>query len=356
MALTPFVVSRVAIFGIALILDAIGLPWERSTFVSGPFLGVLTGHDAVYYLGIASEGYHLGPVSGAYTDWVFFPAFPILARLVSVLTLGDVAVAGVIASNAATYVGMILVGRLMAEHGDGKAVRPALWLLVFAPGAVAFGMAYSDSLLVAASAGALLSARHRVTWLTAMLFAVATLSRPPGILLGLPLAVAILAADHRRLAPRILALAAGPLALAAFAVYQGVVLGDPLAFIRGQAAWTIPRLIEPSTGGASATGDAWYLLPIGGLLLAVLLAYTATLPGLWRSRLPRSVVVLALMAFLSVFISGRLQSDARYLAGGWPFAWFLGTRSRRTRRLAFTLSLTGFLLFAVLNLTQLLAP
>ena len=92
------------------------------------------------------------------------------------------------------------------------------------------------------------------------------------------------------------------------------------------------------------------------LLLGTLLAYTATLPGLLRSRLPRSQQLVALMAYVSVFLSGRLQSDARYLAAGWPFSWFLAGSRRWIRTTAIVLSVAGYLVYGVLNITQLIAP
>jgi hypothetical protein len=353
--LAAFVVSRLVLVGIILAIHVIDPPWPMPTYASGPILGPLTGHDAIYYLGIAAEGYHLEPVRGPYTDWVFFPAFPLLTRLVSVLTMGDVAVAGVIVSNVALLAALAAITALILPAAGRAVARDTAWLVAFAPGAIAFGMAYSDSLMLAGSAGAVLAARRGHPWLVALLYALATLSRPPGILLGLPLLV-LLWGDRRLPSSRLTALAAGPLALAGFALYQGAVLGDPLAFIHGQAAWNIPPISAEPPGGQSPSDDGWYILPMVALLITTLLAYTATLPGLWRSRIPRPEVLVAIVAFASVFVSGRLQSDARYLAAGWSFAWFLASRGVRVRTLALVLSGGGYVTYGLLNISQLLAP
>jgi hypothetical protein len=357
--LLAFVASRLVLFGVVLALDALPIPWDRPAYAAGPLLGGLTGSDAAYYLGIASGGYHLQPVIGVYTDWVFFPGFPVLTRLVSVATLGDVALAGVIVANAALLVAMLLIARIVADKDDAKAAGLTAWLVAFAPGAVAFGMAYSDSLLLAASAGAILAVRRDRLGVAGALYALAVLVRLPGLLLGIPLFAALWIQRGRRLDAGYLVLLAGPLALLAFALYQGLVLGDPLAFIHGQAAWNIPPITQAVSGsgqgGAGGTGVEPYILVLVGLLIATLLVYTAMLPGLWRSHLPRPEVLLAFVAFGSVFLSGRLQSDARYLALGWPFAWYLATRSHRIRVLAVVLSITGYALFAVLDLS-LMAP
>jgi len=54
---------------------------------------------------------------------------------------------------------------------------------------------------------------------------------------------------------RLLALVAGPAAIAVFAGYQAAVLGDALAFIHGQALWAIPRSLRrrPRTGLRATT-------------------------------------------------------------------------------------------------------
>ena len=48
----------------------------------------LTGYDSVYYLGIASEGYHLAPITQSYRDWAFFPAYPLLVRAADLVLPG----------------------------------------------------------------------------------------------------------------------------------------------------------------------------------------------------------------------------------------------------------------------------
>ena len=355
--LPAFVASRLVLVAIVLVVDALPLPWERFSFAHGPLLTGLTGQDSFYYLSIASSGYHVAPVHEGYPDWVFFPGFPLLTRLASILTFGDVAVAGVLVANAMLLVGLVLVARLVADAADLRTARWTSWLLAFAPGAVAFGWAYGDSLLLAASAGGLLAVRHRRWWLVGVCSAVAVLTRLPGLLLLVPFAYEIWRQDDRRVTRHQLALLAAPLVLVGFAAYQGMVLGDPLAFINGQQAWNIPPVA--SGGGEYDTPDGsipGYVLAMVGLLLGTLLAYTAMLPGLLRSRLPRAEKLVALLAFVSVFLAGRLQSDARYLAVGWPFAWFLGSRRGRWPAVWLAVSAVGYVVFGLLTVSHMMAP
>lgn len=356
--LPAFIVSRVVLLACVALVAALPLPWARTTYAQDPWLSGLTGHDAVYFLGIAAEGYHRLPVSGAYTDWVFFPLYPALTRLVAQILPGNVAPAGVLVANGALFAALLLIARLTPGP---KRVRQALaWLLVLAPGAVAFGLAYSDSLYLAVSAGAITAARSRRHGLMALAYAGATLCRAPGILLGVPLLLELLTVPGRRLRP-VVGLLAGPLALLCFAGYQGLVLGDPLAFVHGQAAWNIAPAVSAGggTGASTAPGGGiadWYVGALVAILVFTLLGYTAVLPGLLRRRIPPGEKAVALVAFASVFISGRIQSDGRYLAVGWPFATHAAMARNGWLAIALALSAVGFVVCALLNVSQLLAP
>ena len=50
---------------------------------AGPILTSLTSWDGWYYLGIARDGYQADPSSGAYTNVVYPPVYPLLVRLLS---------------------------------------------------------------------------------------------------------------------------------------------------------------------------------------------------------------------------------------------------------------------------------
>ena len=347
-AVLAFLASRLLLLVVALAFGQPPLPelvpagWAGSAVPAA-----FAAWDSIFYIGIAGQGYHVEPIVLGYRDWAFFPAFPVLIRTVSLLTGGDLALAGMLAANGALLAGLLLTGIAIAEQEDAGTAPVAQSLVALAPGAVAFGMAYSDSLALAASAGLYVAARHRRRWLAGLLFALVTLTRPPGILLGVPLAIVLweqadrktVRAIVRQLAP----LALGPVALLAFAAFQGVALGDPLAFLHAQADWD-----RPSTRPASA-----FLSGVLGLSFAV---YTVLAVLLLRSRLPWGAKAVGLTAYLSVLVSGRMLSNARYVAIGWPIAWMLARQGRVGRVVTLVVSCCGFLLYAVLNLSQHLPP
>jgi hypothetical protein len=315
-----------------------------------PILASLTGFDAIYYLGIAADGYHLEPVRVGLRDWVFFPGFPVVTRVASVLTGGDIAIAAVLVSNAALLGALLVLYALSRRYLDEQVSTRSIAYLAIAPGAVAFGMAYSDSLFLLVAAGAFLAAERGRFGLMALLLAAATLTRLPGVLLIIPLGVLL----WRRPGTTRTALAwlvAGPLALLAFMAYQGAVLGDPLAFLTAQVGWNFPsRPGEP--GSVVAQID-----PVAPLLTGVLLVSIFLLVYVRTDRLPLPYVVLAVVTMVTALSSLRLLSIARYLVVAWPFSWLLASRPAAWVHLAWpSLSAGLFVLFAVLHFTESMAP
>ncbi len=312
-----FVAARLVILGVASLTEY-GGPIHDATkaFSSAPFLSGLTSSDGVWYLGIARDGYHAGPVIGAYADYVFFPLYPIVVRVASLLTLGDVTVAGLLVANLAALAAMILLYRVSAPRMGHRDALWAVGFLAFAPGAVAFAMAYSDSLFLLLALAAIAATRGRRDAAMGILFGLAALTRLPGVLLGIPLLVALIDRDGRRPSRGWAWLLLGPLALLLFSGYLWQLTGDPIAFLHGQAAWNGPTP-PPVLGGPVSTRAEPYFL----LLVGVILAYTFMLVYLRPDRIPRPEAALAILALVTVLVSGRTVSAPRYLAVAWPFAW-----------------------------------
>jgi hypothetical protein len=274
----------------------------------------------------------------------------VAVRIASFLTLGDVALAGVLVSNLAFLGALFALYALSVRHvGHAAAVRAA-GFVALAPGAVAFTMAYSDSLFLLLAVCSFLAAERGRWPLAGGLYGLASLARLPGVLLGIPLLVLLLQASGRRPSRRVLWLATGPLALAGFAAWQGVALGDPLAFLKAQAAWVIP----PAAGGGVAPAR---LDALPAMLIATLLFYTFLLVYFRGDRVPLPHVLVGFIALLTVIASMRLQSVARYVAVAWPFAWVLASRHAAWFREAWPFITAGlFTLHAFLHFTQAMAP
>jgi hypothetical protein len=329
----------------AFVEDAVPLANQPETADSRPILTSLTSSDGVFYLGLAREGYHLEPVKQDYRDWVFFPLYPAAVRATSVVTCGDVALAAVLAANAAFLAAMVALYALSRRYLDQAAAVRAVVFMAIAPGAVAYTMAYGDSLFLLLVVGAFLAAETRHWVVMGVLVGLAALSRLPGVLLVLPLAILIWTSPGR---PRLALgwLAAAPVALAGFAIYQWSTLGRPDAFIQAQAAWDIPPLLNTATTAAAVTSA------VPWLLLATLLGYVFLFVYMRVDRIRAAYVAFAIVTVLTVVVAGRLQSDARYLSIGFPFAWVLANRKSEWFRVAWPIVSAGlFTIFVFLDFT-----
>jgi hypothetical protein len=350
-----FAVSRGALVLIATFLERnIPLTTHGETYSSAPLLASLTGSDSVYYLGIAAGGYHAEPNVRGLLDWAFFPLYPIVTRAASYLTFGDIAVAGVLVANLAFMAALVVLYRLSVPHlGHDVSIR-SLGFVALAPGAVAFAMAYSDSLFLLLAAGAFLAAEQRRCSVMALLYGLASLTRVQGILLGLPLLVLLVQASGGWRTPRLAWLVAGPIGLGAFAAYLGARFGDPLGMFHAQAGWD--ALGRPGTAGASV-GVMDRFEPLALFVLAVLLGYVLLAIFLPRDRVPLAYIVLAVVSAIAPLATLRFASSARFMAVTWPFAWVLARRGGAWFRLAgLPAAATLFVLFAVLNFTQTISP
>lgn len=351
-----FVVTRGALVMVATFLEHdVPLAYHGPTYSSAPILSSLTGTDSIYLLGIAAQGYHAAPITKGFLDWAYFPLYPLVTRAASVLTLGDVALAGVLVSNLAFIAALFVLYRLTVRHFDHDIAIRTLAFVALAPGAVAFAMAYTDSLFLLLAAATFLAAERRRWAVMAILYALASLTRLHGVLLGLPLLVVVIQASGGWRTPRLGWLAAGPLALAAFGAYLGATFGDPLGMIHAQQAWS--DIGKPGTGPSGAIPVVDRLDPLVLLLVGLLVFYTFLIVFLRRDRIPGPYVVMVGVAFLTIFASLRLQSLPRYMAVVWPWSWMLAKRRAPWFELIGLAAFGAlFVVMAVLNFTQTLAP
>lgn len=143
---------------------------------------MLANWDGDIYRKIASGGY------SELWQAAFFPLFPLLEHLLALVTgKGTEALAGVVIANVACL-GAFGLLRVLVERELGRTVarRTLLYIAIF-PVSFFLVAAYAESLFLLLSVGAFLALR-RERWLAAgLLIALATLTRPVGILLELAL-------------------------------------------------------------------------------------------------------------------------------------------------------------------------
>jgi Gpi18-like mannosyltransferase len=152
----------------------LSLLWTR-------FLHVWTTWDGAIYASISQGGYT------QLQNTAFFPLYPLLERLLAPVFGGDPVLAGLFTSNVACLVAFAWL-RVLAEREYGRMVarRTLLYLAIF-PYALFLAAAYTEGLFLALSLATFLALRGHNWKLAGICAALATLTRPVGILLLLPL-------------------------------------------------------------------------------------------------------------------------------------------------------------------------
>ncbi len=216
--------------------------------------------DSGWFLGIAHHGYADPGHSTA-----FFPAYPLLVRGVGWFFLGHDLLAGVLVSLVASAVAFVLLWRLaVTVLGERVADRSVLYLAIF-PTTLFLVAVYSESLYLALTVAAFLSAvRGRWTW-AGIATGLAALTRVSGVILLPALAVIAWRSPNRRGALGRLALSLPIMAL--WPLYLGIHYHRPFVFLTAQrAGW------DRHLSSAGPLGGAWDALVAGWRAVRQLLA------------------------------------------------------------------------------------
>lgn len=330
--------SRLAIFVLAMAFAAAyGVP-DRGIDRDVPhLLSTLGAWDTNWYLDVARHGYddYTGLVGVFFTNLAFFPLLPVVMKIGLVMGLNPFLFALVV-GNLAFLGALGGLHVLTAErYGQPMAVT-AVWAVALFPPAVYASMAYTEGLVMGLAVGAALLAR-RGAWLPASVVAsVATVGRPPGILVAVLVAVMAYHGDGARAARlRRAALCMLPslILMVGFLAWMQSTRGSWSLPFTAQGAWQRAPLIIglvtylPNEIGqaivATATLDfssAWTAMArdIGFTAL-----YLILLRRLWRMEggLSSPWVVYSAGALALPLSSGSFTSMARFGLLAFPLAW-----------------------------------
>ncbi len=353
-----FIMTRLPLIAIAELAAMVigqrpGVHYAAST---NPLLAVWGRWDAEHYIGIARYGY-----SG--TEAAFFPLYPALIRMVGAFT-GSELVAGLIVSNAASFLALLYLYKLVEHEYNRHVAQRATFFVSIFPTAIFFSAVYSEALFLFLTVASFYYVRER-RWLTAGIFGFfAAMTRSEGILLVAPLFIEWVVAFKeggrefwRYRVDDILKPLAGmalvPLGLATYMAYLWVLNGDPLRFSHVQSHWG--RMLAPpwvavmNTVHKIAAAHTPQTVANESLELAfTLLMLVVLVVGLRRLRL--SYVVYMALSILVPMSTGSLMSMPRFALVLFPmFALFGLWGARPTFQnayVAFSLPLLG--LFTVL--------
>jgi Mannosyltransferase (PIG-V) len=353
-----YLVIRVALFLLGAAAWALTSEQTSATLLGPPptltngWHNAITGwdkQDALWFLQIAQHGYSAHNASAA-----FYPAYPILIRLVGYLCLGHLLLAAYVVSNGALLAALVILYRLTErEYDQAMARRTVLYLCVF-PTAFFLFDTYSEAVFLLAAVGALALARSGRWGWAGLTGIAATLTRSAGVAVVLALVVE---AVHQAVAERRGAEPARPTRLS-LAPRTAVRLGASVLPLAGVGSyllfwqlryhdWYTPIRLENSMWGRVFTPPwrtiwdgltlAWrygqdgnsgwwtldFVLVAAGLVLAVWVAV--------RARPAYAVYTWAsILIFLSAAWPDRpLVSDPRYLVTIFPLVWPLARLGRR---------------------------
>jgi hypothetical protein len=340
--LLPFACTRLflllaACFAVSRLASSADPGWTGPT--SSAAINMWSHFDGSWYLSIAKTGYHFSP--GAQSNAAFAPLYPMLMRIGGQLFGGsDVAIltAGILISNLALLAAVAYLVSLMQLEGHDDAAARAAWYLLIFPTSFFFSAVYPMSLFLALATGAFYHARRGQWNIAATLTALATLSRPDGVLLSAGLALEYFLQHRLAIRRDILWLASGPAALLGWIAFQWHQFGDPLAFVAAQRQWDpspIQTVIHSSRAGLQLGCAALFLIlvilclrflrPSYTLFAASMLGVMLAAARFWS--ITRFVIVL-FPAFMVLAILGRRWRFAHiaYVALAAPLSTLLMIR------------------------------
>lgn len=238
-----FAVTLAAAFGVGFLTNLLfppmltrpfQLPFERTILAE-----TFAAWDSGWYFDIATRGYYYsaeGPSSVA-----FFPLYPMAMRAVAwPFGSSDTAVwsAGVLISITGFLVGLMVLHRLTEQQFDREVARRTVLYLAVFPFSFFLTRVYPAGLYFLLVVLAVSMARSSRWWLAGMCGALATLTRPHGILIGLPLGLmALSGGSPRQRMWRLLTLVPIPVAFAGYSLFVDSLAGHPLAWFTSQRHW-----------------------------------------------------------------------------------------------------------------------
>jgi hypothetical protein len=320
---------------------------------------MLSTWDAQWYLALAHTGYAETQEGGA----AFYPLWPGLIRWTSLLTGLDALLASLLLAHA-LFLGAcaLLYRKTEREHGPRAAATSVLLLAAY-PGALFFGLPYSESLFLFLSVAlfSLVQTGGRAAWWAVLPALLLPLARPVGVLAAAPLALAVfLAWRERRLAPALVCAALAPLVgWGAYFAWMHASTGFALSGFEAQREFvsqaSLAKLLRPDLFLLEFGNVTHVLAPrSGGLDRVLFLVYAALLVPLWRRDKSELAWALALGMIPAVTMS--LMAFTRYLAVIFPLFVLAGgwlaepeQSGRRIRALAFCAGLQAIFFYLHVN-------
>lgn len=307
--------------------------------------------DSRHYIAIANDGYTA--VGDERLRLVFFPLYPLLMRILSPVTGGNVFRAGLLISLLCSALSTGLLYDLAHAVYGRRTAKMACAYFLLSPLSVFLCCAYTEALFICLTLGAFVLLRRGHPWAAALCGMLSAFTRMPGVIVaGLFIIAAIGRYGRRELRARdVLACVAQVMivfcGLFAYWAINWLVTGDPLMYMTYQKEnWyqqpgTFFGTVKNTTHYFLTTvGDGDWLFTWGFQLLCIF--YVLCLLAFGQKRLPFDFAAYSFVYTAVVLAPTWLLSGPRYLYAMAPLA-LLQARAHKKRHVP-ALMLSGALL------------
>ena len=287
------------------------------------FLSPLFNWDGGWYFRITASGYHQLPGTPE-QPYPFFPLLPAAtAAAHTLLPFLELHVAGMVVALGSVCAAMLVVDAAIDAWPEWQRLAMVALLLVV-PGGFQYATFMSETLFVLAVALVVYGLlREKQEWVAGAGVALATLGRPNGVVLFVPLVLVLAQRQQMRSRAALMAVGIALSGLAAvFALYL-VVSGDPLRYMSAhQEGWNYARGLSYAAMIVGRRADS--VAALVSQALARPGSYVAITASIWEGLLVVPLVALSwrwnramgLVAgsfWIFILAVGGFESHMRYL-------------------------------------------
>lgn len=280
--------------------------------------------DGGHYIGIAEHGYKY------YFEYAFFPFYPILIKLSSFLTLGNLFWSAYLVSSIFTVGSLIFLYKLVKVKFDEEVAFRSLVYLLFFPTAFFLIVAYSESTYLFLSLAAFYFAIGKNWKISLFLGMLAVVTRPVGVFLILALGVEYLDQikfDWKKInLKEVIWFLITPLGLLFFMYKVFLDYKDPFFFIKTQGYWHRSNtFLNPLDVLTKNTQNLFILYnTMYFQFIALMVDYIFTVIFLITSififkKLSKSMGIYTFLLTFLPLSTGSLASESRFVLVLFPF-------------------------------------